>query len=666
MGTIRDGFNNAWPDGPSSSPTKPDKAVIRTLGATIEDSVSGAAQGYVIAATWTALAATPGERSGQPGRVPSTATGTHTDPVVGGTVPNSGEFVWSVSPAGWRRVGDVIDPPAIAASLASEVSRATARENELEGMALGEHLLDEKYARAEVAADGVTVLVGYGYDGVVDVNDAYPLLDPEFVYVETYADGETILRGVRYDGSSFPGSSVSGGSTSDAAWVAGGEVIVLRDGLRAPISFFTPEGTTNANAYVDGNFAHYLQDDGVSVDQIKEYLLASTSLDPTVAKIVHFILYGQSLSYGAYSSPPIHTEPVRAGFGVMFNGGVQVNGAVSPAIATPPNNRDSLVDAAEILTLESPGVAIVYGVTGSAGLEEDEAALISGHGRGGQSYLTLKKNGNQGGQEWRNLVAASKRARVIAALNQVDYELGALHWIHGEQDRNASKATYKAWMLELRGDASTDLGAAVVVVLDQISNWTAYDMTSSQVPFAQLEVAVENPTTHVCVGPKYMLETVTDGIHLTAPSSARLGSYHARAVNRFRAGLNTLPLHCEGFTRSGSQIRLQMHVPVGPLAIDTTAVSNPGNYGITWNQTGGIARTISSIALDGSDIVVTLTGDPGAFTSAYIGIAATGVPGANGGPATGARSNFRDSAADLDIDGAVMPNWAAHQLIQIS
>lgn len=68
-------------------------------------------------ATWADLNATPGTRSGQRGIIPAETSGTHTDPVVGGTVPNAGLYTWQVSPAGWRRVGDVISPAATTAAI---------------------------------------------------------------------------------------------------------------------------------------------------------------------------------------------------------------------------------------------------------------------------------------------------------------------------------------------------------------------------------------------------------------------------------------------------------------------------------------------------------------------------------------------------------------------
>nr|WP_314094232.1 hypothetical protein [uncultured Shinella sp.] len=128
MGNIADAFNAGFPDGPVSSPAKPDKPVIRSIGSAIETvinqavsdltgQIEGAAAGSIAAATWSALSALTGTRAGQPADVPVTDTGTHTDPVVGGTVSNSGRFAWSVSPAGWRRIGPSVDPTAVTASI---------------------------------------------------------------------------------------------------------------------------------------------------------------------------------------------------------------------------------------------------------------------------------------------------------------------------------------------------------------------------------------------------------------------------------------------------------------------------------------------------------------------------------------------------------------------
>lgn len=123
MGAVRDGFNNTYADGPSGDPSQPLKSEIRDLGGVIEDAIEGAAAGAIQAGTWAALAAIPGTRIGQPGRSTGPDAGTHTDPVVGGTVDNEGEFTWSESPEGWQRIGDIIDGATLQSAIDGKVSK---------------------------------------------------------------------------------------------------------------------------------------------------------------------------------------------------------------------------------------------------------------------------------------------------------------------------------------------------------------------------------------------------------------------------------------------------------------------------------------------------------------------------------------------------------------
>jgi len=61
--------------------------------------------GGTVYATWADLAAATGMTAGDSAVVFEDA-GTHTDPVVGGTVANAGIYIYSASPAGWERVAD--------------------------------------------------------------------------------------------------------------------------------------------------------------------------------------------------------------------------------------------------------------------------------------------------------------------------------------------------------------------------------------------------------------------------------------------------------------------------------------------------------------------------------------------------------------------------------
>lgn len=75
-------------------------------------------------ATWAELAVVTGT-AGQLAEVPITDTGTHTDPVVGGTVNNTGIFRYSTSPAGWKRIYDTDAASAKTYSDAAVAAEAT-------------------------------------------------------------------------------------------------------------------------------------------------------------------------------------------------------------------------------------------------------------------------------------------------------------------------------------------------------------------------------------------------------------------------------------------------------------------------------------------------------------------------------------------------------------
>lgn len=70
--------------------------------AQIDALAAGQAAGQEVYRTWAELSGVTGS-AGVGAQVIDDA-GTHTDPVVGGTVANSGQYVWSESPAGWRWV----------------------------------------------------------------------------------------------------------------------------------------------------------------------------------------------------------------------------------------------------------------------------------------------------------------------------------------------------------------------------------------------------------------------------------------------------------------------------------------------------------------------------------------------------------------------------------
>lgn len=89
----------------AGNPRQVDNGEAVVWSTEMERAVDGASVGRVDQSTWAGLAAIAGERAGQAAMVVGPDAGTHTDPVVGGTVANTGIYYWSTAPAGWRRTG---------------------------------------------------------------------------------------------------------------------------------------------------------------------------------------------------------------------------------------------------------------------------------------------------------------------------------------------------------------------------------------------------------------------------------------------------------------------------------------------------------------------------------------------------------------------------------
>ena len=90
-----------------------------TGAATSSDTARKRAANAVQWSLWTSLRDNAtGMVAGDPATVAASDTGTHTDPVVGGTVNNAGKYTYSTSPAGWQRVADLDSQTAAAAASA--------------------------------------------------------------------------------------------------------------------------------------------------------------------------------------------------------------------------------------------------------------------------------------------------------------------------------------------------------------------------------------------------------------------------------------------------------------------------------------------------------------------------------------------------------------------
>lgn len=114
------------PTTSGGAPRGADMAEAQTWGTEAESAIESAEIGRIDQVTWAELSAITGSAVGQPAQVLGPDASTHTDPVVGGSVSNVGSYIWSASPAGWRRVGGLSSAAEAAASAEADADRAEA------------------------------------------------------------------------------------------------------------------------------------------------------------------------------------------------------------------------------------------------------------------------------------------------------------------------------------------------------------------------------------------------------------------------------------------------------------------------------------------------------------------------------------------------------------
>jgi hypothetical protein len=245
--------------------------------------------------------------------------------------------------------------------------------------------------------------------------------------------------------------------------------------------------------------------------------------------------------------------------------------------------------------------------------------------------------------------------------------------IHGEADSLAgtSQATYERdlpdWQRDFNIDMSSMTGQSsqVLEFTDQMNSYTSTTMSpprsTSVIPLAQLQTALDYPASVFLVGPKYFLTYTTDGVHLTASSEQLLGEYYGKADKQTVIdGVPWKPLYPTAFVISGRFINVTFNVPVPPLVLDRILVFDPGNAGFAYTEDSDHPPSIIAVALNAANQVrITLSHAPSAAPGKrFLSYAWKGTLNNPAGPMTGPRGNLRDSDSVTGrYSGRRLFNW---------
>ncbi|HHC4326370.1 TPA: hypothetical protein ACN74O_003140 [Klebsiella pneumoniae] len=384
-----------------------------------------------------------------------------------------------------------------------------------------------------------------------------------------------------------------------------------------------------------------------------------------LSDIIHILSFGQSLSTGVNGTPVQTIDELYNA--VKFNGGVRAqDGGEDPAIthASFLPYTETIQDTGNGTGYETPVagcIKMIYDLTvqENHGFSlSDMAILGSAPGQGGKTIGQLSNTAGIYMPRVRNDISYGL---ALSQSSGKTYSPEAVMWIQGETDQSNGTTKdayidyYDRMVSKINEYASEVMGEKRELpwFTYQFSSWInrAPNNAYPTIPMALLELAKTRDDT-VMVCPMYIFDYYDDA-HLTGPGYKEFGAYMGIAIKRtIFDGIPFEPLWPISHIRQGRVINIKFN-PVGKLVLDTSFVSDPGNFGFSIVDSDGaeIAITSVSVRFDTVSVVAASDVTDGAkLRYAFIG----GTHGQKPDRTQGPRGCLRDSQGDtiiFDPDG---------------
>lgn len=374
----------------------------------------------------------------------------------------------------------------------------------------------------------------------------------------------------------------------------------------------------------------------------KHHILANRKTD-----YMHIVSYGQSLSRGATSRPPITTsQPYK---NVTFASGVLPRHTETHDYTSfKPLIEQEFTGEGETPVSAMLNNLVRYKVE-SGESANDWVFVGTAPGRGGQPIVNLHK----GTVMWDGMLEQFRSAYAIAQSQNKSYSVWAMAWTQGENDygRDTTQDEYYQLLKQMHDDFADDVvnitkqNFKPPIVMYQVAAHRRYKRNNNQIALAQLQLANDNPDI-IMACPIYHLPHNTDNLHLTADSSYQLGCYYAKALNQtLGTGEKWQPLQPTDVLWQDKVIDILFNKP--SIVIDTTLVLQTHNYGFDVYSDDLLDDIITDIKVIGNRVRIILSETP------KLGSKLCYARGRDNDPATaghinGARGNLRDNAGDDD------------------
>ena len=392
----------------------------------------------------------------------------------------------------------------------------------------------------------------------------------------------------------------------------------------------------------------------------------------------HFIMYGQSLSVGAQSYPVLSTENIPGNY--MLSEQIWINywnyskSTLNPLVGKlakqDQSGRTDLYPFTRsgTITAECP----LYGAVNHLQKKIGGNFIATSCGTGGRSIEELSKESKVSNRqhyvaEFKNALLNGKR---VAGEHGYSISCPAIFFMQGENNyenkgsglepgtkSTSDKGEYKRLFVTLKENMQQDIltvyGQSEKPVFITYQTGCQYGKIKElPIGMAQLEASNEHDDI-ICAGPVYPLPD--RGGHLDPNGYRWYGEMLAKVYYKTQVqGEDFKPLQPKKLMKMDNprQIRIQFHVPVPPLVLDTWTTSVKfENYGFEIYK-DGIRQTLSNVEVEDDEVVITAAGDlsAGKLEVIYAGIGENGVLNRGHGNLRDS-DNYEACFTYVDLDG---------------
>lgn len=480
-------------------------------------------------------------------------------------------------------------------------------------------------------------------------------------YSEIHMDGQgRIFRRVRTDGTvEQVGDDTPDDDASEFPMVASvdGNIIAV-DG--SDVTQITNDsGVSNIAPVAYAEFLRYLSNVSGNYITYRSTYDGNYRARESLRFLIHLIITGQSLAAGGstQAQSPV-TTTAQADYGILsFETGPKVdfkydtlNESLLEAVIPCRENAGTRPGQ------ESPSSGMAFKIHDLTG----HTVLVSDACSSGTAIADI----SSGSATFTGATKMIQSAVAMAEKLGMQY-VPVMVLIHGNQNAAAgtSISSYRSAMETLRAqyesviNAATGKSQSLHMFVGQLSNTIPYGGTAgttktNNIGIAQYQEARDNALIHLASA--QYARPYSDGEHLTSAGYRTEGEVIGAVVGGWlndNTKSSLAPIE-SGVVQSGTTITIPVAGCVGDLVIDTSRVTDPGNYGFV--LTGA---TIASVAVSGSGttakIVITKTDST---TATLISYASQGIAGQNPGPVTGSRGCIRDSQTGTSLSGLPLYN----------